>query len=46
MPDVSEKLSSLGSRPQVKSPQETAKWLASEKDKWARVVKASGYKIE
>ncbi len=46
MPDVSEKLTSLGSRPQVKSPQETAKWLASEKDKWAKVVKASGYKIE
>ena len=37
---------SLGSRPQVKSPQEMSKWLATEKDKWAKVVKASGYKIE
>lgn len=46
MPDVAEKLTSLGSRPQVKSPQEMGKWLASEKDKWARVVKESGYKLE
>jgi tripartite-type tricarboxylate transporter receptor subunit TctC len=46
LPDVAEKLTSLGARPQVKSPQETVKWLASEKDKWAKVVKESGYKIE
>ena len=46
LPDVSEKLTALGSRPQVKSPQETGKWLASEKEKWAKVVKESGYKIE
>jgi tripartite-type tricarboxylate transporter receptor subunit TctC len=46
LPDVSEKLTSLGSRPQSKTPQETAQWLASEKDKWAKVVKESGYKVE
>ena len=46
MPDVAEKLTSLGSRPQVKSPQDMGKWIATEKDKWAKVVKASGYKIE
>lgn len=46
LPDVAEKLTSLGSRPQAKTPQETAKWLASEKDKWAKVVKTSGYKVE
>jgi tripartite-type tricarboxylate transporter receptor subunit TctC len=46
MPDVAEKLTALGSRPQAMSPQETAKWLASEKEKWARVVRESGYKIE
>jgi tripartite-type tricarboxylate transporter receptor subunit TctC len=46
LPDVAERLTSLGSRPQAKTPQETAKWLASEKDKWAKVVKESGYKIE
>ena len=46
LPDVAEKLTSLGSRPQAKTPQETGKWLAAEKDKWAKVVKESGYKIE
>jgi tripartite-type tricarboxylate transporter receptor subunit TctC len=46
LPDVSEKLTSQGSRPQAKTPEETAKWLATEKDRWAKVVKQSGYKIE
>ena len=46
LPDVSEKLTSQGSRPHAKSPQELGKWLAAEKDKWAKVVKDSGYKIE
>jgi tripartite-type tricarboxylate transporter receptor subunit TctC len=46
LPDVSEKLTSLGSRPQAKTPQETGKWIAVEKERWAKVVKESGYKIE
>jgi len=46
LPDVAERLTSLGSRPQVKTPQEMGKWLASEKEKWAKVVKESGYKVE
>ncbi|MGZ5163725.1 MAG: Bug family tripartite tricarboxylate transporter substrate binding protein, partial [Burkholderiales bacterium] len=46
LPDVAEKLTSLGSRPQVKTPQEMGKWLASEKEKWAKLVKESGYKVE
>jgi tripartite-type tricarboxylate transporter receptor subunit TctC len=46
IPEVAEKLTSLGSRPQVKSPQEMARWLASEKEKWAKLVKQSGYKVE
>jgi len=46
LPDIAEKLTSLGSRPQVKTPQEMGKWLASEKEKWAKVVKESGYKVE
>jgi len=45
-PDFSEKLTSQGSRPQAKSPQELGQWLASEKEKWAKLVKASGYKVE
>ena len=46
LPDVADKLTSLGSRPQAKTPQEMGQWLASEKDKWAKVVKESGYKVE
>ena len=46
LPDVAEKLTSLGSRPHAKPPQELAQWLAAEKDKWAKVVKDSGYKVE
>jgi tripartite-type tricarboxylate transporter receptor subunit TctC len=46
LPEFSEKLTSQGSRPQAKTPQETGKWLATEKDHWAKVVKESGLKIE
>ena len=46
LPDVAEKLTSQGSRPQAKTPQEMGRWLATEKDRWAKVVKESGYKIE
>jgi tripartite-type tricarboxylate transporter receptor subunit TctC len=46
LPDIAEKLTSLGSRPQAKPPRETGLWLASEKDKWAKVVKEAGLKVE
>jgi tripartite-type tricarboxylate transporter receptor subunit TctC len=46
LPDFSEKLTSLGSRPQAKTPQEMGNWLATEKERWAKVVKVSGYKVE
>ncbi|MEQ1773583.1 MAG: tripartite tricarboxylate transporter substrate binding protein [Burkholderiales bacterium] len=46
LPDINEKLTSQGSRPQAKTPQEFGAWLAAEKAKWAKVVKDSGYKIE
>jgi len=46
LPDFSEKLTSQGSRPQAKTPQEMGRWLATEKERWAKVVKESGYKIE
>ena len=46
LPDVADRLTSLGSRPQAKTPQETGKWIASEKEKWAKLVKESGYKLE
>ena len=44
--DFSEKLTSQGSRPQAKTPADMGKWLATEKDKWMKVVKDSGLKIE
>jgi tripartite-type tricarboxylate transporter receptor subunit TctC len=46
LPDFSEKLTSQGSRPQAKTPQEMGSWLATEKARWAKVVKESGYKVE
>jgi tripartite-type tricarboxylate transporter receptor subunit TctC len=46
LPDINEKMTSQGSRPQAKTPQEMGAWLASEKDKWAKVVKESGLKNE
>ena len=46
LPDFSEKLTAQGSRPQAKTPQEVGSWLATEKERWAKVVKESGYKIE
>jgi len=46
LPDFSEKLTSLGSRPQAKTPQEMGNWLSTEKERWAKVVKVSGYKVE
>lgn len=45
-PDFSEKLTSQGSRPQAKPPAEFGQWLATEKDKWAKLVATSGLKIE
>ncbi len=46
LPDFNEKLTSQGSRPQAKTPQEMGQWLATEKDRWMKVVKDSGLKLE
>lgn len=46
LPDIAEKLTSLGSRPQAKTPKELGTWLASEKDRWAKVVKENNLKVE
>jgi tripartite-type tricarboxylate transporter receptor subunit TctC len=46
LPDIAEKLTSLGSRPQAKTPKDMGTWLASEKDRWARVVKDNNLKVE
>jgi len=44
--DVREKLITQGTGPVGNSPQETARWLAAEKDRWAKVIKAAGFKLE
>lgn len=44
--DVKEKLGSQGTVPLALSPQDTARFLASERDRWAKVVKETGFKIE
>ena len=46
LPDVISFLSSQGTTPLATSPQETGKWLAEERAKWVKVVKASGFKLE
>ena len=46
LPDVKEKLSSQGTEPLPNSPQEMGKWLAAEKERWARLVKETGFKLE
>jgi len=46
LPDIKEKLSTQGTLPLPSTPQEMGKWLATEKDRWAKVVKDSGFKIE
>ena len=46
LPDIRERLALYSTTPMLMTPQEQAKWLLAEKDRWAVVVKASGFKIE
>ncbi len=46
LPDVREILVSQGTTPLAASPQDTARWLAEEKERWAKVVRDSGFKLE
>ena len=46
LPDVKEKLGTQGTVPLSMTPQETGKFLLAEKDRWAKVVKESGFKME
>jgi len=45
-PDMKEKLTSQGADPIGNSPADMAKWLAAEKDRWAKLIKATGFKLE
>jgi tripartite-type tricarboxylate transporter receptor subunit TctC len=45
-PDFRDKLSAQGAVPQTGTPQEMGQWLAAEKDRWAKLVKQTGFKLE
>jgi tripartite-type tricarboxylate transporter receptor subunit TctC len=46
LPDVRDVLVSQGTTPLASSPQDTGRWLAEEKERWAKVVRDSGFKLE
>ena len=46
LPDFKEKLAAHGTVPLSMSPQDMGKWLVTERDRWGKVVKASGFKID
>jgi tripartite-type tricarboxylate transporter receptor subunit TctC len=45
-PDVREKMLAQGAEPAPTSPQEFAAFIAKERDKYAKIVKASGAKVD
>ena len=46
LPEVRDVLVSQGTTPLPTSPQDTGKWLASERERWAKVVKDSGFRLD
>ena len=46
LPDFKEKLAAHGTVALPMTPQELGKWLVAERDRWAKVVKTSGFKID
>lgn len=46
LPDVRDLLVSQGTTPLPASPQETGRWLAAEQERWAKVVRESGFRLE
>ena len=46
LPDLREKLASQGTMPMTSTPQEMGQWLAAEKERWAKLVKQTGFKLE
>ena len=46
LPDIREKLASQGTTPLPMSPPEFGKWLIEQKDRWAKLVKDTGFKLD
>lgn len=46
MPDINEQLASQGADPVGSTPEEFGQYMRSETEKWAKVVKASGIRLE
>lgn len=44
--DVREKLAAQGAYAIGNSPQDMGKWLAAEKDRWAKLIRETGFKLE
>jgi tripartite-type tricarboxylate transporter receptor subunit TctC len=46
LPDVKQILESQGTTPIANSPEDSRKWYASERERWGKIIKASGFKLE
>jgi tripartite-type tricarboxylate transporter receptor subunit TctC len=46
LPDVRDILLSQGTTPIAGNPQDMSRWLAAEKERWTKVIKDSGFKLE
>ena len=46
LPDVRQLLDSQGTTPLPTSPQDMSRWLAAERERWSKVVKESGLKLD
>ena len=46
MPEIRERWAQLGGTPIEGSPEQFAAWLKSESDKWSRIVRDSGAKLD
>jgi len=45
-PDIRQKLTDTGAYPIGDSPQQFGQWLAESKERWAKLIKATGFKLE
>jgi tripartite-type tricarboxylate transporter receptor subunit TctC len=46
LPDVKQILESQGTTPIANSPEDSHKWFASERQRWGKVIKDSGFRLE